>query len=432
MTDVRRSEERFRSLVRNASDCIVIARADGTVAYESPAVERVLGYAPDNRLGRPAFEDVHPEDVAWIERLFRDVGATPDAQAAATIRVRHRDGSWRSLEVVTKNMLDDPAVRGIVVNYRDITERQTLEDQLRHQAFHDALTGLPNRALFLDRLEHARSQQSRRTTPAGRRLPRSRRLQGRQRQLGPRRGRRAARPGGLADPARRCASGDTAARMGGDEFAVLLEDAAGRPSVPTPRSASSRPSGVRSSIGSPAAVRRARAPGSRCRRPPARPPTSCIRNADVAMYIAKQQGKDRLIVFSAKVHDATIERLQLRTDLTRGPRARRVHHRLPAGRRPRDGRDPGRRGARALAPPAARAHRAERIHPARRGERRDRADRPLGPAAGVPCRPRRGGRLAPAADDHERQPVRPPDRGPRPGRRCRGRARRERAAGPSC
>src|SRR5207344_351430 len=68
------------------------------------------------------------------------------------------DGSWRYLEALSKNLLADAAVRGIVVNYRDVTDRRALEEQLRHQAFHDALTGLPNRALFMDRLEHARSR----------------------------------------------------------------------------------------------------------------------------------------------------------------------------------------------------------------------------------------------------------------------------------
>lgn len=117
MTDVRRSEERFRSLIRNASDCILSARADTTVAFESPAVARVLGYAPEARVGRPAFPQVHPEDTAMVVHLFADVTGTPDAQTTAQFRVMHADGSWRYLEAVSKNLLEDAAVRGIVVNY---------------------------------------------------------------------------------------------------------------------------------------------------------------------------------------------------------------------------------------------------------------------------------------------------------------------------
>ena len=78
----------------------------------------------------------------------------PDMEATAEFRARHVDGSWRVVEAVAKNLLDDPAIGGIVVNYRDVTDRRSLEQQLRHQAFHDSLTGLPNRALFLDRLAH--------------------------------------------------------------------------------------------------------------------------------------------------------------------------------------------------------------------------------------------------------------------------------------
>ena len=142
------------------------SQADGTVAYESPGVERVLGYAPDERIGTHAFELVHPDDLprsAACSAMSRQ----PGCEATAEFRVapRGRLVAHRSRRRA-RTCSTDPAVGGIVVNYRDVDRaRSALEEQLRHQAFHDALTGLPNRALFLDRLEHA--------WPARRRGPRA-------------------------------------------------------------------------------------------------------------------------------------------------------------------------------------------------------------------------------------------------------------------
>jgi predicted signal transduction protein with EAL and GGDEF domain len=92
--------------------------------------------------------------------VLKRVGLHPPLE----FRVPHKDGSWRYLEHVVNNLLDDPIVRGVVVNSWDVTERKALEEQLSYQAFHDPLTGLPNRALFMDRLEHASARANRRGT----------------------------------------------------------------------------------------------------------------------------------------------------------------------------------------------------------------------------------------------------------------------------
>ena len=161
VVDLQRSEERFRSLVQNASDGVLVLGEDGLIRYESPAVERILGRHAQDRIGRPATADVHPDDRGVLDRLLGDVEASGGADIAVEFRMRHADDSWRTLEAIAKNLLDDPAVGGVVVNYRDITERKALEEQLRHQAFHDVLTGLANRSLFRDRLGHALARASR-------------------------------------------------------------------------------------------------------------------------------------------------------------------------------------------------------------------------------------------------------------------------------
>src|ERR687889_97532 len=158
------SGERIRTLLQNTSDIITLLEADGTIRYISPAVERVTGYSPEEQIGTSAFGSVHPDDREQALNTFAEILKEPGIHPPLEFRVPHRDGSWRNLEHVVNNLLDDPAVSGVMVTSRDITERKALEEQLRHQAFHDPLTGLPNRALFMDRLEHALALARRRGT----------------------------------------------------------------------------------------------------------------------------------------------------------------------------------------------------------------------------------------------------------------------------
>ncbi len=131
---LRRSEERFRSLVQNSVDVHLLVGADGRIVYESPAAERVLGVASGQDIGRPAVDVVHEQDRAFAARLLEEVAAAPGAEVSGEVRARHADGSWRTIEAVLKNRLDDPAVDGIVINYRDVTARKALEAELRRQA----------------------------------------------------------------------------------------------------------------------------------------------------------------------------------------------------------------------------------------------------------------------------------------------------------
>src|ERR687898_722752 len=130
---IKESEERFRSLVQNTSDIITILEADGTVRYISPAVERVIGYKPEEQVGTNAFGSVHPDDRERALASFAEVLKKPGLHPPLEFRVTHKDGSWRYLEHVINNLLDDPAVRGVVVNSKDVTKRKALEEQLRHQ-----------------------------------------------------------------------------------------------------------------------------------------------------------------------------------------------------------------------------------------------------------------------------------------------------------
>ena len=125
------SEKRFRSLVQNASDITTVLDADGTIRYESPSIERLLGYRPEDLVGQNAFDYVHPDDLERVRRIFGETTKRSGASRPAEVRFRHADGSWRYMEWIGNNLLEDPTVKGIVANSRDVTERKEAEEKLR-------------------------------------------------------------------------------------------------------------------------------------------------------------------------------------------------------------------------------------------------------------------------------------------------------------
>jgi PAS domain S-box-containing protein len=150
-----REERWFHSLVQNSSDIVAILEDDGTLRYLSPSVERVLGYRPEDLVAKSAFDYVHPENIELVSSLFAKVLKNSGVRPPMEFRVRARDGSWRHVEVICNNQFCDPDVQGIIINARDVTQRKRAEEQLRYLALHDLLTELPNRRLFVDRLQHA-------------------------------------------------------------------------------------------------------------------------------------------------------------------------------------------------------------------------------------------------------------------------------------
>jgi diguanylate cyclase (GGDEF)-like protein/PAS domain S-box-containing protein len=125
------SGERIRTLLQNTSDIITLLESDGTIRYISPAVERVTGYSPEKQIGISAFGSVHPDDREQALNTFAEVLKEPGLHPPLEFRVPHKDGSWCYLEHVVNNLLDDPAVSGVVVTSRDVTERKESERKLR-------------------------------------------------------------------------------------------------------------------------------------------------------------------------------------------------------------------------------------------------------------------------------------------------------------
>uniref|UniRef100_B8HP13 Diguanylate cyclase/phosphodiesterase with PAS/PAC sensor(S) n=1 Tax=Cyanothece sp. (strain PCC 7425 / ATCC 29141) TaxID=395961 RepID=B8HP13_CYAP4 len=125
------AEARWRSLIHNSSDLITILDAQGTVLYHSPVLKRLLGYHPQNCEGKSAFGLVHPQDRKQVQQTFQQAITHTEFTLTVEYRFRHQDGSWRFLESTGRNLLADPAVAGIVVNTRDITDHKRTESALR-------------------------------------------------------------------------------------------------------------------------------------------------------------------------------------------------------------------------------------------------------------------------------------------------------------
>ncbi len=309
----QQSEARFGSLVEHASDVVAVVNEDGEITFESPSVTRVLGYRRGALIGTRLEKLIHEDDQAAtltiLEEVLESRGPTP---TPVQFRCRHRDGSWIDVETTFTNLLDDPTVGGVVLNARDVTEQVALQGQLTHQAFHDPLTDLANRALFRDRVEHTLA---RRPGPehsiavlfldiddfktvndslghsAGDKL--------------------------LVELAERIRSsaraGDTAARLGGDEFAVLLED---------PKDAEAVATRISGALGDPFVIDDKEvfvtvSVGISISELAHGGADELLRNADAAMYVAKSRGKGRSIVFHPAMHQRALRRLDLEAELRR-------------------------------------------------------------------------------------------------------------------
>ena len=302
---VEATEVRLAALVEHASDLVCVVGSDGRIVYASPAVARVLGLEPLDLEGVPVADLVHPEDLDRLLDQVPDVVTTPGMSPAFDARVAHTDGGWRHMEIVATNLLENPAVEGIVVNARDVTERVEVAAQLEERAFHDDLTGLPNRALLVDRLQDALHRASRHQRSVGVLFLDLDRFKVVNDSLG-----HGAGDDLLREVARRLERtvrpGDTVARLGGDEFVVVIGDMLRptdaltaaervRRSLARPVDLGAESTVISTSIGI-AIARGDESPGD------------LLRDADIAMYRAKEQGRDRAELFDDNLREQAVRR----------------------------------------------------------------------------------------------------------------------------
>jgi diguanylate cyclase (GGDEF)-like protein/PAS domain S-box-containing protein len=301
-----RDRECLRALVQHASDLILVVDPEGRIKLVTGALDEVLGTAAEPHAGRLLGELAHPHDCALVSGLVdATVAGGPGATERVGWRMCHADGRWVDLEVVATNLLHDEHVGGLMLSCRDISASKAFEEQLRHQAFHDPLTQLPNRALLLDRIEQAIARERRTIALLFVDLDDFKVVND---TLG-----HAAGDSLLTAVAARLRgclrSADTAARLGGDEFALLLEEVGDASeaervahrvldTLRRPFSLHGEPVHVTVSVGLVIA-----AAGTTS-------VDELLRRADFAMYAAKRNGKSRTEQFNPAVEAELIEQFE--------------------------------------------------------------------------------------------------------------------------
>jgi len=128
---LKHNEEYFRALMENSLDAVTILGDDGTIRYESPSYERLLGFKPEEKVGSDLFERIHPDDVTRVAELFSEFLQNRGGILHTEVRAQHKDGTWRFIEARGNNLLDNPIVKGIVVNLTDVTERRRMQEELQ-------------------------------------------------------------------------------------------------------------------------------------------------------------------------------------------------------------------------------------------------------------------------------------------------------------
>jgi diguanylate cyclase (GGDEF)-like protein/PAS domain S-box-containing protein len=312
-------EARYASLIANASDVIMIVAPDGGLRFASAACQRTFGLEPLDIHGRNLLDLWTGDDREQLRAFLAEVVVSASG-VVGPVELRLERGTGRqTLEIVGSNLTADPAVEGLALNFRDISDRKALEEQLRQLAFHDPLTLLANRNLFRDRVQHALTLAQRGKHHIAVMFLDLDNFKNINDSLGHEAGDHLLRAVAqrLIQATR---SGDTVARLGGDEFAILVEGVAQKAGVEYVAAV------VIESLGAPftiaeAQVRVAASLGVALSGPDDAA-DALLSNADLAMYKAKAAGKGSYVVFEPQMQQALRERVQLEADISRALKAR--------------------------------------------------------------------------------------------------------------
>lgn len=338
--EAKKNEELFQIVTENAADMIALVDVKGRRLYNSPAYKRILGYSAEELGETSAFEQIHPDDRFRVLDAAREARETGIGKRLE-YRIKHKDGSWRVLESLASTIRNDKGeVAKLVIVNRDITERRRAEQQLEHNLFHDPLTGLPNRRLFLDRLKDSFGRSRRTDQPHALLLANVDHFKVFNETTGTAAGdqilqelaRRLANCLRQDDTLQRRENGAVPAdsvlfRLGGDEFTVLLG------AVSDPSDAMRVARRLQAVVAEPFLVdsREVRASvsiGIALSTLTHELPEDLLKDADTAMRRAKALGGSRCEVFDEAMHSRAVGRMRLESDLRAAIAAHqfRVHY----------------------------------------------------------------------------------------------------------
>ncbi|HZC21945.1 MAG TPA: EAL domain-containing protein, partial [Candidatus Binatia bacterium] len=325
-------EQMFQLITENAADMIAVIDLNGKRIYNSPAYQKILGYGPEELAATSSMDQIHPDDRARVQEVSAKANSTGRGEQLE-YRIRHKDGSWRFLES-TANAIRNPQGEavGLVIVNRDITQRKRAEERLEHQSFHDSLTDLPNRSLFLDRLQRSVAVSRRHSDfkcavlfididefkvfndSLGHAAGDSLLVQIAQRLRAGLRGSDTISRAPVVDGSELFVGESTLARPGGDEFTVLIEE------LHDPSDAIRVAERIQQRLAIPFSINGQEivlsvSIGIAFSNHGASEAPDLVRDAEIAMYRAKGSGKARCEVFDHAMHEGAIKRLQLETDL---------------------------------------------------------------------------------------------------------------------
>ncbi len=312
---LRESEKRFRALIENSIDIIMILNPDGKVIYSSPSAQRFLYDFDQNHLNVSIFNIIHANDRQLVRHtLQKVVKNSSEKQYIKEFKIKNDRHKWQIFEAVFTNLISDSYIEGIVVNCHNITDRKIAEEKLLHDAFHDSLTELPNRALFMDRLSNAFARYQRHYQDKFAvifiNLDRFKIVND---SLGHLAGDQL-----IIEVANRLKQDmrhdDSVARMGGDEFAVLLEYVQSEENVEYIAQRIQKLLQLPFNINN-QQVYTSASIGIALPNKDYKSATDILRDADTAMYRAKTLGKARQEVFNTSMYADNLAQLKLEIDL---------------------------------------------------------------------------------------------------------------------